>query len=319
MRNRRRTITSALPACLALLVAAGALCVGQAEPGGSDVAVPPADEVEVVEPASVESEPPAGLPADAVAPAADVEPVTVKDPLYPLEFRLPAPYWDYRDQEDLRAELSARGGCAGPGQTVPENLLFVFGHKDAAVYGRLELGPRSFLLRGKDELEAYTDARAAVIQSQTGGPAQNVQTHWLDKDGMLVHRLEFSAPLRARGGCGAPPPPQAGGERMHYLILHYFVRPRDADALCFFMFFYAPETTFRELQAEVDRIVDSVRYHGELAADFFDPQAPLEKAITAEDADTGQKKSPLGGFLMPALLVLAIWMMMRRRKPKAEE
>jgi hypothetical protein len=290
MPQRPKMMPRALPGVLAVLVLIGALCVVAEDMPGEAAPVPPA-----------------------------VNPITVKDPLYPLEFRLPAPYWGYRDQQDLRQELSGRGGCANPAQSVPQNLLFVFGHEDAALYGRLELGPRSFLVRREDELEAYVDARAAVIQGQTGGTAQDVETEWSDEDGMLVHRLEFSAPLRTQGGCAPAPPPQADGERMHYLVLHYFVRPRDADALCFYMFLFGADSVFEELRPEVDSILDSVRYNGELAADFFDPQAPPEKGLSPEDADTGQKKSPLGGLMMPVLLVLAIWMMMRRRKPKAEE
>jgi hypothetical protein len=267
---------------------------------------------EAAEEAPVPDQPAASEPA---AP----RPVVVKDPLYPIEFRLPAPYWYYMDQAALAEQMKGGGGCAPP-QQLPQNVLFVFGHRDAPAVGRLELGPRkAFLMRDKADLESYIDARMSLVTSQTGGILPDVKSEYGERDGMIFHRMDFEAPLKTRGGGCMSAPPPADQPEMRYVIVHYFVRPRDADVLSFMVFCYAQADVYEALEPELESILASVRYTGDVAAEFFEPNAPPEKLLTPEDAQAGQqKKSLLNTMMMPMLLVVVIWMMFRKKKPKAE-
>jgi hypothetical protein len=257
---------------------------------------------------------PAGAPAAAgvaaAAPAGGPQPVVVRDPLYRLEFELPAPYWRAMDNRALAAEAQkAPGGCAPP-QQVPDNLLFVFTDNDAPVLGRLELAERSFLLRDKAGLEAYVDARMAAIASQVGGSMQEPTSAYTMDRGLITHRIDFTA----GGGGGGCAPGARGGPAMRYAIVHHFVRPKGADALLFVMYCYAPVDVFERLKPEIDFIIDSFHYTGEVDAEFFALDAPEDKLLTAKDAAKGKQ----GGFnwLMPVALAAIIWLMLRRKKQK---
>ena len=279
----------------ALLMLLFPLCVGAAGPdappdaGAGAVAPPPAPQAEAV------------------------QPVVVRDPLYRLEFTLPGPFWRHMDNQELAAEAQGTpGGCAPP-QQVPDGLLFVFTHEDASVLGRVELAQRSFLLRNKASLEEYVDARMTAVGSQVGGAMQDAESSYTTREGLIIHRLDFTVPAGSGGGGCAPA--AAGGPATRYAIVHQFVRPKGADCLLFVLYCYAPVEVFERLKPEIDSIADSFRYTGELDTTFFAPDAPEEKLLTAQDAAKGKQ----GGFnwLMPVGLALVIWLMIRRKKEKA--
>lgn len=237
--------------------------------------------------------------------------VAVRDPLYRVEFKLPAPYWEYMDNKALSAQ--ARGGCQPP--QVPEDLLFVFAHRDAPAGGRLELVERSYLMRDRAALEDYMEARMAALSSQVGGVMQDVETSYKVEPGMITHRVAFSAAARGPGGC-APAKAAADAPLMRYVIEHHFVRPEGADALLFTMFSYAPADVFEGLKPEFDLILGSFRYTGETAAEFFAPDAPEDKLLTPADADKGTRKG--SNWMLPVAMIFIVWMMFRRKKRKPE-
>jgi hypothetical protein len=242
-------------------------------------------------------------------PSAAPEPVSVQDPLYRLEFKLPAPYWRYYDPKQVASQMPP--GCTSP--RMSPNLLFVVNHEDAVanVWGE-RLG-RTFLVRSKDELEAYVNAFVASVRAQAGGEVQDFSQSYSDIENPIVHRFEFTAPQRSGAPCGAPPAANAPA-RMHYLFLHFFVRPKGADAMAFRVFCAAPADVFEALRPEFEYIVGSLRYAGEVDAQFFAPDAPQDKLLTPKDAQQSGGKSALSGFLFPAGLVIIIWMMLRRKK-----
>jgi len=286
-------------ALLLLLTMLAGLCVGADAPVRAQDA-----EGEIADAAAAPERP--GVPQEPPSP------VVVRDPLYRVEFELPAPFWQQMDNQALAAQAEqAPAGCTP--QQVPADLLFVFTHKDAPVLGRLELGERSFLLRDKTGLEQYVDARVAAIGSQVGGAMQDSESSYAFSEGLITHRFDFTVPPQTGGGC-AMGAGAGGGPAMRYAIVQHFVRPQGADALLFVMFCYAPADAFLQLRPEIDAIVHSFRYTGELDAEFFAPDAPEAKLLTAADAAKGTQKG--FNWLMPVGLAVFIWLMIRRKKQK---
>ncbi len=240
--------------------------------------------------------------------------LTVSNPAHSIEFRLPAPYWEAYD----RGELSERfeGGCAG--RRLPENLLYVASHKDAPCQVLIFTGNQRFLMRNRDDLEAFVDASVEAVTERLGSGGELKNREYGELDGMITHRLAFTAPVR--GGPGCPAAGGGGGETsvMRYLFVYYFVRPAGEDAFRFEARCFAPVDPYDELEPEIELLVSSFRYTGETAESFFDADAPAEKVPTAEEAreSTGEDGG-IPGWLIAAGLIVIIWMLMRRKK-KAE-
>jgi hypothetical protein len=273
---------------LALLMMLAALCVGAAPE------VP---------------EGPTAAPAAPVQHEGAPGAVPVHDALYRLEFTLPAPFWQCADNRELVVEARrAQGGCT-PAQQVPDSLLYMLRHKDAQVLGRIELVQRSFLARDKAGLEEYVDARMAAVGSEAGGAMQDTASSYTTSGGLIVHRLDFTVPAGSGGGCMSR---GRGGPAMRHSVVHYFIRPKGADALLFALYLSAPADAFARLKPEIDSIIGSVRYAGEPDAEFFVPDAPPEKLLTAKDAV--KSKPGALNWLMPVGMVLVIWLMIRRKK-----
>ncbi len=252
--------------------------------------------------------------AEAAPPQVTSPGILMKDSARRIEFRLPAGYWEYYDPEALAAQ--AKGGCAGP--RVSPNLIFVLNHKDAPANVWCEFGSRSFLMRDENDLEAYVSAFTQAIRAQTGAVLEDVSDSYERRDGMILHRFGFTAPLPAGRGCGARPP--AGDlPRMSHLIVQYFIRPAGSDAMELKLSCVAPEDVFGELKPEFDFVVDSVRYSGQVDADFFVPAAPEDKVLSPAAAAKG---AGAGGrsfsWLLPVALIVIVWLMIRRRKEPAK-
>jgi len=258
--------------------------------------------------------PPQSAPVLENAVEAPPSGILIKDSARHIEFRLPAGYWEYYDPEALAAQ--AKGGCSGP--RVSPDLVFVLNHKDAPANVWCEFGARSFLMRDENDLEAYVDAFKEAIRTQTGEVLEDVSESYEPGEGMILHRFGFTAPLQARGGCGAPPPVE-DAPRMSHLLVHYFIRPAGSDAMALKLFCAAPEDVFADLEREFDFIAESVRYSGELADAFFVPDAPEDKVLSPKAAT---KAAGAGGrgfnWLLPVALIVIIWLMIRRRKQAAK-
>lgn len=267
-----------------------------------------------LESAAPEPEGPAPASAPSIQPVVAAQApvgILIKDPLNRLEFRLPGEYWEHRDRDSVAAQ--ARGGC-GPSRVSP-NLLFILQHKDAPASVWCERGPRSFLMRGKDDLETFVNATIGAVRSQVGESVEEVESSYEERDGMILHRLGFTAPLPAGGGCAPRQAPAEDQPNMRYLSVHYFVRPEGADAMAFKMHCLATEEVFGQLESEFEFIISSLRYTGELAAEFFVPDAPEDKVLTPKEAAraAGAKKGGVN-WLLPVGMIVIIWIMIRRRK-----
>ncbi|MFO8006206.1 MAG: hypothetical protein R6V05_00565 [Candidatus Brocadiia bacterium] len=235
---------------------------------------------------------------------------TVTDETNRIRFRLPGEWWQHYNRQELADRL--QGGC-GAGQ-LPEELLHAAGHKDAPAQILLFRGPAQFLMRDRDDLETFVNASMQALTEQMGG-AEGVHENDYVQDapgGMIVHRYSFSAPLRGGGGCAG----MAQGQELtlRYLYVDYFVRPEGQDARNFQMRCFAPEEVWPDIKTEIEFVVSSLRYTGEVAGEFFVPDAPQEKVLSAEEvSESVEGRSPFPTWLLVAGLIFVVWLLMRRK------
>jgi len=238
--------------------------------------------------------------------------VLISDPDSRCEIRLPGAYWDSQRKSD--APEAPAGGCGRPAWP-PELLLFAT-HKDALAAVQVVRGEGSFLMRNKDDMESYVQGAVHGMTQAVGAGGTVLDSSYEESDGMIAHRLEMRAPMRAGGGCGAAAP--QGAQMVRYLFVDYFVRPQGEDALKFQLRCFAPDDVFEELKPEIDFIVSSFRFTGEVAEEFFEPDAPEEKVPTAaQAAKTMQGKSRFPWLMVIGLMII-IWLLFRRKKQAAK-
>jgi hypothetical protein len=265
-------------------------------------------------------EPGAGQPpadeagADPPAPARAAEGSGVAITLEEARLRLkkPAPYWEQMTPEELTEQ--APGGCV-PAQT-PPNLLLVLNHRDAPVVLGVLRGGDTFLMRNRDDLEAYVDGLTQPIRQQLGEEAE-IETEFSRRNGMPVHRVSFTASAGAAGG-GCAPAQQGQQQELQFIIVDYFIRPADGDATYFRISCRGEDGAFEDVRNEVEFILASVEYTGDLAEDFFVPDAPDEKVPTAEQAAeaAGGGGETQWGWMLAAGMIVVIWFLLRKRGKK---
>ncbi len=256
----------------------------------------------------------AGADAPDQAQAVGIEPVSVRDPLYRLEFQLPAPYWEHYTRKDI--EANAPGGC-NP-QRVPADLLFFIRHKDAAVQGRIELGLDGFLMRNKADMETYIKTFESAILGKARG-AVEPESRYLQQQNPIVHQLSFKEPIRTGGGCAGQDEDPGPVQYSRSVTLHYFVRPDGLDAMFYKVLIVAPEETYRQIKGEIDFILSSLHYDGALDAEFFVADAPEDKLLTAKDAERSAKGGKQSNWPMMLMMAAMVFFLFRRRKKKKEE
>lgn len=246
-------------------------------------------------------------PSDAAGgDAARRDALVRRDEAHALEVTLPAPWWEFVGRQAL--EQQARGGGCGGGSLPPE-VLWAVGHKDALCTVRCRREYDGFLMRDQDGLKGFMDARIDAIRKGAGKEAEEMtgidQAGWSQRGGMWVHRfaLEVSA---------------AGDKRIVQLYVHHFLRPGEGDgnAVLFALNCLASRQAFDELQPELATILGSFRYTGSAAEEFFVPDAPEEKLLTTGDADRGLTQPRRFTWIYPALIVLVVWAILRRPRTK---
>ena len=256
------------------------------------------------------------LPACAVAHG-EAPGILVQNGERRFSFRLPAPYWQCYSHEELAAQMQG-GGCGG--QQVPPLLLYLAGHKDAPAQALIYDGVRPYLMRDQDELEAFVDAIVDDLKQRLRANVQVIESKYTERDGMIIHRSEFTA-IPGGGGspCGALPGSSSEPQVTHCLLMNYFVHPKGEDARYLQLFCLAPDEVYQELKPEIEFLSSSVRYTGETAQEFFTPDAAEEKVLRAEDAKqaAGRGQSKISGSLLPIAAIVMIWLLLRRRKKNA--
>ena len=237
-------------------------------------------------------------------------PVTVRDEANRFEMKLPAPYWASADRAKLAAQSA--GGCGGP--RVPPNLMLVLEHKDALARVWCERSERPFLMRNRADLEGFVDAFAETVRKQVGSRLTDSEASYEERDGMIIHTLSFVMAGRTGGGCAGQP---AAGDapKMRVLVAHYFLRPKDEDAIYWKLSCMAPAEVYGELKGESAYILGSFRHTGDLAAEFFVPDAPQDKLLTAkEGARAAGASGPSYVWIFLIGLAVVVWLLTRKRK-----
>jgi hypothetical protein len=265
--------------------------------------------------ASAQTDEPAPGPAPDVeqpAPEQQGRRVVVAAPLHRLELTLPAPYWSAQTGEELAQDVP--GGCAA--QQPSPNLLFVLRHKDALAEAWIVRAENTFLMRDRNDLEQFVGGFADALRSQLGEDAPKLETAFSERDDMIIHRISVTTSGGGTGGCAAP---GQGGEApaVRALIVDFFVRPEGEEATYFRASCRAPAETFAELETEFESILNSIRFTGQTAPNFFQPDAAVERVPTAEQA-AKEVKGGRGSYswILTAGLIMAIWLLLRPRRKK---
>lgn len=255
--------------------------------------------------------PPAPAPA-AEKPAQPQGPGSVvTSPENRLQIRLPAPYWEALTAQEVARHM--QGGC-NRGQ-VPPDLVFVVHDRDALTQVLVTRSDRSFLMRDKNDLEAFEKAFMEAEQKQLGEKASDVESGYEERDGMIVHRFAVTAAPSPGGGCAMASQRQAAPQKLRFVFVDYFLRPEGEDALYYRASAAAPLETYQELKPEFDFILANVQFTGKLADQFFAPDAPAEKVPTAKQAAKSVGGSnPVQGWMLAAGMIVVIWLLLRRRR-----
>ncbi len=240
--------------------------------------------------------------------------VLVAEHLRDVELRLPAPYWQHQTREELARQ--SQGGCGAP--RVPSDVLLVASHKDALV--RLYVSDDGrFLMRNRDDLESYVGGVVAGFRERLSKQNQVLSKGFEERDGMIVHKCVVEDPIRAGGGCMGQAGAPSRFRSVRYVVVNYFVRPAGQHATRFQMICMAPTSVWGKLKKEIDFVMDSFRYTGETAEEFFEPDAAPEDVPTPEQgAESMAGKSQFPTWLLVGGLILVIWLLLRRKKRKAE-
>ena len=220
-----------------------------------------------------------------------------------VEVALPARYWEYRDRAALAQDVQ-RGGCGG-GQ-LPEEVVWEIRHKDAECSILCLRTPRSFLLRGRSDLEAFMDARVEAIRGEEADGVEVVEAPgWSESHGVLVHRVAFRSVNQPR--------------ELTFLLVDYFLRRADGaqDCLHFSLSCGAAPDVFDQLKPEIEAVVASFRYTGPIADSVYSPDAPEDRLLRPEDATGGVRRQSWTRWVWPPLLLAAAWFLLRRRRRAA--
>ena len=218
--------------------------------------------------------------------------------LYSLS--LPGRYWKCRTANQLVADAGQQGGGCAPAGGVPPGLLLVAQNRDAPAVMTLELMPKRFLMRSRDDLEKYVNGRHEMIRQRGGagvepGPASCSESH-----GMILARAVFTASGR--------------GQKQNYLLVLHFVRPQGEDARLYQLACIAPEEDFGWLSEDFEHIIASFRFTGTASAEFFAPDAPAEKLPSVEEASAGAGCGRgYAGMILASAVVFAVYLLVRRR------
>ena len=229
--------------------------------------------------------------------------MVAEDPANRYRLTMPAPYWECSTAGQIAAEVQGRG-CVGASR-LPPGLLLLMRNKDASVQAVLYLLPERFLLRGKGELENYVNTRQQQMRAQGGATVEFPEPpSYGQEKGLVIHRSAFVL--------------SAQGQKARGLVIHYFVRPKGEDVRVYRLECIATEKEFEREQEELEHIVGSFRFTGELSPEFFAPDAPDERLpdLMARPRRRSACGQGYWGMLVAVAAVLVLYMFMRRRSSR---
>jgi hypothetical protein len=257
----------------------------------------------------------AALPAAQPAAAPAGPGVPLSSPENRLELRAPAAYWEAQTGKEIAQKL--QGGC---GQQVPPDLVFVLQHRDAPAQVIITRSAKPFLMRNKDDLEAFEQGFMKAVKERVSGQVSDEESGYEERDGMVIHRYALTAtPSAGGGGCAMAAQSAGPPQKLRFVFVDYFLRPQGEDAVFYRAGCRAFAETYEKMKPEFDSVLSSIHFTGKLADQFFDPAAPVDKVPTAKQAAKefgggGGSSSPITAMMLAGALVLAIWLIWRRRK-----
>ena len=227
--------------------------------------------------------------------------VNVVDNASRCRLSLPGLYWECKTPSELLAQSQA-GGCAQG--SAPQGLIFIIRSKDAPAVVTLRVLPRRFLMRGKDDLESYMTAQESLLKEKGGAALEFKEQSFGEVGGMVCRRALFETKGR--------------GQTQTYLLVHYFVRPAREDAMIYQLAAMTLGDAYEEQRADIEHIVESFRFTGELAPAFFEPDAPAEKLPRPMDESPGPVAcgAQYSGLFLAVGLVVLVYLYMRRRSAR---
>jgi hypothetical protein len=240
----------------------------------------------------------------------------------PMAVTLPAPYWEFRNRQELARAMEENQGCGGSPDMM-EELVWGMRHKDAPVQMQCLESSYRFLLRDEAGLEDFINERLEFVMAQLGESVDLLDRGFVgegDPGNPVVHSVSFDVPAQAgsAGGCGQQPPEQDQGPGYVVVLVDFFVRPKGQDLIRYELRCYAPKDAYEDLKEEIEFILGSVEYQGELADGFFAPDAPDDKLPGEEEVEESPGGGGKMGFMVAAFVIAVIWMIMRRRKSGTE-
>lgn len=232
--------------------------------------------------------------------------VVVEDEANQYRLSVPGPYWECKTPDQLAG--ADGGGCAARLRPRADGFLLSISNKDAPAAMALQLLPDRFRVRSTDDLEGYVEASQAQLRKQAGGMLNFLEKSWEQREDMIVHRTSFTRTDRNIAG--------------RFVLVRYFVRAEDEDVRVFQLIAMATEEEFAWQEKDFEHVIDSFRFSGVPAAEFFEPDAPAEKLPSAQPAATSSRgpgqwiRGVLPGII---LVVIVYWILMRRRRKKQAE
>ncbi len=234
--------------------------------------------------------------------------VWIADRSQQYKLEIPAPYWTYKSPVQIKKEVEAAPGGCVPGRSIPDSLLLVIQNKDAPTTGAsLEIMPHRFRLRNEDDLFNYLEREESARAEQMRGTGDLTHSDTERRDHLWVHTSYYTL--------------VENKEEIQVILANFLVRPRDRDVMIYRLQAFAPSEWFHLLEEDFAAIINSFRYTGETAEEFFMPEASEEELPFADgdppSAGRERWSGGISGFVLTLGAVVVVYIMIKRKgKPE---
>ncbi len=229
----------------------------------------------------------------------------IEDKVNDYTVLIPAPYWNYKTPSQLQKQHGSQPGGCVPGGGIPESLLLVLQNKDAPSTGvSIERKSQRFLLRGKDDLTDYMSKQEETLLEKMRGSGELLSSRTRTEPGGVVYtaHYEFRDPSHE--------------QTLRVIMANILIRPPEQDVIVYQIQAFAHKEWYERLEDDFMELIDSFRYLGEAASQFFVPDAPEEKLPFA--LDNTQPHQPrcgegISGIVMASAAVLVLYMLYKKK------
>jgi hypothetical protein len=227
---------------------------------------------------------------------------TIEDSENKYRLVIPAPYWEFRTAEQLRADSGSGVGCDMAAK-VPDSLLVVARNKDAPAGFSLELKPDRFLLRSRKDIESYIEQKDNMLAKRFRGSAELEETSLVTQGNTVVYQVQYHLS-------------QEGREQL-YMVADFFIRPEGKDVRVYELACIIPPRWYSVLKDDYEMVVDSFEYTGTVGEPFYASDAPAEKLPEAQLTGSEDEERGVGkGIVWMVVAVfgaIMVYLFMRKR------